>query len=106
VQKESLNYFPSGVTAAGAFQFFADMGKGNRLSFDQVEVNDGRAAFGRLFFRIPGGIRTGQHWLVVKFAGSEVQVPFRILTKEEEKQLRKSWEEIKKAFDEAQGLGK
>ncbi|MBK8594503.1 MAG: hypothetical protein IPN83_02755 [Holophagales bacterium] len=106
VQRDSLNYFPPGVTSAGAFQFFADMGKVGSLSFDQVEVNDNRAAFGRLFFKIPGGIQTGQHWLVVKFAGSEVQVPFRILTKEEEKQFRKSWEEIKKAFDEAQGLGK
>ncbi len=106
VQKDSLNYFPAGVTTAGAFQFFADMGKGNSLSFDQVELNDNRAAFGRLFFKIPGGIQTGQHWLVVKFAGSEVQVPFRILTKEEEKMLRKSWQDIKKAFEEAQGQGK
>jgi hypothetical protein len=102
VQKDSLNYFPAGVTSAGAFQFFADMTKGNSMSFDQVELNDSRAAFGRLFFKIPGGIQTGQHWLVVKFATSEVQVPFRILTKEEEKKFRKSWEDIKKAFDEAQ----
>jgi hypothetical protein len=106
VQKDSLNYFPAGVTTAGAFQFFADMGKGKSLSFDQVELNDNRAAFGRLFFKIPGGIKTGQHWLLVKFAGSEVQVPFRILTKDEEKMLRKSWQDIKKAFEEAQGAGK
>lgn len=106
VQRDSLNYFPAGVTNAGAFQFFADMGKTRSLSFDQVELNDNRAAFGRLFFKIPGKIQTGQHWLVVKFAGSEVQVPFRILTKEEEKTLRKSWQDIKKAFDEAQGAGK
>ena len=102
VQKDSLNYFPPGVTRANAFQFFADLGKGNPLSFDQVDVYDNRAAFGRLFFKIPGGIQTGQHWLIVKFAKGEVQVPFRILTKDEEKVFRKKWQDIKKAFDEAQ----
>lgn len=102
VQKDSLNYFPPGVTRSNAFQFFADLGGGNPLSFDQVDLNDNRASFGRLFFKIPGGIQTGQHWLLVKFANSEVQVPFRILTKEEEKEFRKKWEDIKKSFDEAQ----
>ena len=100
VQKDSLNYFPGGVTRAGAFQFFADLGKGNPLAFDQFDVSDNRASLGRLFFKVPGGIKTGQHWLVVKFATSEVQVPFRILTKEEEKEFRKSWEDVKKAFDQ------
>ena len=101
-QKDSLNYFPPGVTRANAFQFFADLGKGNTVSMDDVEAADNRASFGRLFFKILGGIQTGQHWLVVKFAGSEVHVPFRILTKEEEKQFRKTWEDIKKEFDGAQ----
>jgi hypothetical protein len=102
VQKDSLNYFPPGVTRANAFQFFADLGKGNPLSFEQVDLADNRASFGRLFFKVPGGIQTGQHWLVVKFAASEVQVPFRIFTKEEEKEFRKKWQELKKAFDDAQ----
>lgn len=102
VQKDNLSYFPPGVTKANGFQFFADLGKGNPLSFDQVDVADNRASFGRLFFKIPGGIQTGQHWLVVKFAASEVHVPFRILTKEEEKVFRKTWEDFKKEFDAAQ----
>ncbi|MBK9090837.1 MAG: hypothetical protein IPL90_18065 [Holophagales bacterium] len=101
-QKDSLSYFPPGVTRANAFQFFADLGKGNPLSFDQVDVADNRASFGRLFFKIPGGIQPGQHWLVVKFASSEVHVPFRIFTKEEEKEFRKTWENFKKEFDAAQ----
>jgi hypothetical protein len=101
-QKDSINYFPPGVTRASAFQFFADLGKGNPLSFDQVELADNRASLGRLFFRIPGGIQTGQHWLVVRFATSEVQVPFRILTKEEDKEFRKTWEQLAKELDEAQ----
>ncbi len=102
VQKDNLSYFPPGVTRANAFQFFADLGKGNTLSFDQVDVADNRASFGRLFFKIPGGIQPGQHWLVVKFASSEVHVPFRIFTKEEEKEFRKTWESFKKEFDAAQ----
>ena len=102
VQKDNLSYFPPGVTRANAFQFFADLGKGNALSFDQVDAADNRASFGRLFFKIPGGIQVGQHWLVVKFASSEVHVPFRILTKEEEKAFRKTWDDIKKEFDAAQ----
>jgi hypothetical protein len=99
VQRDSLNYFPPGVTRSNAFQFFADLGAGNPLSFDQVDLASDRASLGRLFFKVPGGIQPGQHWLVVKFATSEVQVPFRILTKEEEKEFRKKWEDIKKAFD-------
>jgi hypothetical protein len=102
VQKDNLSYFPPGVTRANAFQFFADLGKGNTLSFDQVDVADNRASFGRLFFKIPGGIQTGQHWLVVKFASNEIHVPFRIFTKEEEKEFRKTWESFKKEFDAAQ----
>lgn len=102
VQKDSINYFPAGTTKVSAFQFFADLGKGNPLSFDQVELADNRATVGRLFFKIPGGIQTGQHWLIVKFEKSEVQVPFRILTKEEEKQFKKTWEDFAKALEEAQ----
>ncbi len=101
-QKDSLNYFPPGVTRANAFQFYADLGRGSAVSFDQVDVADNRASFGRLFFRIPGGIQPGLHWLVVKFASSEVHVPFRIFTKEQEKEFRKTWESFKKEFDAAQ----
>ena len=56
---------------------------------------------GRIYFHVPGGIKTGQHWLNVKFAESEVQVPFRILTKEEAKEFSKTWEDIKEEHDEA-----
>jgi hypothetical protein len=57
---------------------------------------------GRLYFNVPGGIKVGQHWLHVNFGESgEVQVPFRILTKEEEKQFKESWQDIKKAHEES-----
>ena len=66
-----------------------------------MELSKQRANVGRIYFHVPGGIKVGQHWLIVKFSESEVQVPFRILTKEEEKQFSKSWEDIKKAHDAA-----
>ena len=48
---------------------------------------------------VPGGIQIGQHWLHVQLAGSSLQVPFRIMTDDEEKMLRKRWEELKKELD-------
>jgi hypothetical protein len=101
VTRDSLAYFPMGANRPCAYRFFADLGGGpNAVSLDQVDLADTRACVGRIFFKVPGGIKPGQHWLVVKFASSEVQVPFRILTKDEEKLLRKNWEDLKKALDD------
>jgi hypothetical protein len=66
-----------------------------------VEVAQNRACVGRLFFKVPGGIAYGQHWLDVEFASGLVRVPFRILTKEEEKLLSKNWKDIKKQVQDA-----
>jgi hypothetical protein len=101
VVRDSINYFPVDVTRGCSMSFFADVSSGRRmLAFDEVEVSSTRACVGRLFFNVPGGIKVGQHWLHVSFGeGGEVQVPFRILTKEEEKQFKDSWEDIKKAHD-------
>jgi hypothetical protein len=100
--RDSIAYFPVGVNRPCAFRLFADLGGGpNAVSLDQVDLADNRACVGRVFFKVPGGIKVGQHWLVVKFAGSEVQVPFRILTAEETKVLEKNWQEFKKALDKS-----
>jgi hypothetical protein len=95
---DSIDYFPNSVERACAMRFFGPPGQ---ISFDQVELSSDRACLGRLFFNIPGKIVTGQYWLIIQFATSELQVPFRILTKEEEKFFRKKWEEIKKQHEEA-----
>ena len=50
---------------------------------------------------MPGGITYGQHWLNVKFAKSLVRVPFRILTKDEEKFVDKNYKNIKKQVEDA-----
>jgi hypothetical protein len=97
VARDPINYFPVAAHRGCAVQFFAQPGRG--IAWDEVELSSDRGCVGRLYFKIPGGIKVGQHWLIVKFGESEVQVPFRILTKEEEKQLEKSWEDLKKAHD-------
>ena len=50
---------------------------------------------------MPGGIAYGQHWLNVKFEKSVMRVPFRILTKEEEKLLSKNYKDIRKQVQDA-----
>ena len=71
------------------------------MAFDQVELSNTRACLGRLYFKIPGGIAYGQHFLNVKFQNSLVRVPFRILTKDEQKVLAKNYKSIKQQVDEA-----
>jgi hypothetical protein len=66
-----------------------------------VDLSEDRACLGRLYFRIPGGITYGQHWLNVKFQNSLVRVPFRILTKEEEQFLGDNYKSIDKQVEEA-----
>ena len=80
--------------------FFPDLGA-RTLPYDFVDLSHDRACLGRLYFRIPGGITYGQHWLNVKFQNSVVRVPFRILTKEEEQLLSKNYKSIDKQIEEA-----
>jgi hypothetical protein len=100
IQRDSINYFPSRASRACAILFFPDLGS-RALPYDVVDLSDDRACLGRLYFRIPGGIALGQHWLNVKFAKSLVRVPFRILTEEEERFLSKNYKSIEKQVEEA-----
>ena len=100
VQRDSINYFPVKASRPCALLFFPDLGS-RALPYDEVDLTDDRACIGRLYFRIPGGITYGQHWLNVKFANSLVRVPFRILTKEEEQTLSKNYKAIDKQVEEA-----
>ena len=100
VQRDSINYFPPNAHRACRIGFFADLDQ-RALPWDEVELSDQRACLGRFYFPVPGGITYGQHWLNVKFAKSLVRVPFRVLTKEEDKLLEKNYGDIKKQVDEA-----
>ncbi|HXY39856.1 MAG TPA: hypothetical protein VEQ10_09305, partial [Vicinamibacteria bacterium] len=88
VQRDSINYFPPNAHQACRIGFFNEVDSGVH-AWDTVELNNQRACLGRLFFEVPGGIAYGQYWLNVKFQKSLIRVPFRVLTKEEDKMLEK-----------------
>ena len=100
VQRDSINYFPPNAYRACSIQFFTDVDS-RAMAWDKVELTNQRACVGRLYFPIPGGVTYGQHWLNVKFAKSLIRVPFRILTKDEEKFLDKNYKDIEKQVKEA-----
>jgi hypothetical protein len=100
VTRDSINYFPPNAYRACRIGFFSDVDS-RAMSWDEVELTNQRACLGRLFFKIPGGIQYGQHWLNVKFASGPIRVPFRILTKEEDKFLDKNYKAIEKQVEEA-----
>jgi hypothetical protein len=52
-----------------------------------------RACLGRLYFHLPEGIGLGPYSLGVKFAHTMVRVPFRIMTKDEARELEKKLDE-------------
>jgi hypothetical protein len=100
VTRDSINYFPPSAHDACRIGFFAEPNS-PAMAWDQFEVNPQRGCVGRLIFQVPGGIKYGQHFLNVKFQGSVVRVPFRILTKDEEKLLSKNFKDLKKQVDDA-----
>jgi hypothetical protein len=100
VQRDSINYFPTKASRPCAILFFPDL-DARSVPFDVVDLSDDRACLGRLYFRIPGGITYGQHWLNVKFQNSLVRVPFRILTNDEEKFSGKNYKSIEKQVKDA-----
>jgi hypothetical protein len=100
VQRDSINYFPTRASRGCALLFFPELGS-RALPYDVVDLSNDRACVGRLYFKIPGGIAFGQHWLNVKFQKSLVRVPFRILTADEEKLLSKNYKSIEKQVKEA-----
>ena len=100
VQRDSINYFPPSASRACGLTFFPDL-TSRVMPVDEVELSNQRACLGRLFFKVPGGITYGQHWLNVKFEKSLVRVPFRILTEQEEKLLSKNYKSISKQVKDA-----
>jgi hypothetical protein len=100
VQRDSINYFPPSATDACRVGFFSEL-KDRAMAYDEVEITSRRGCIGRLFFHVPGGITYGQHWLNVQFEKSLVRVPFRILTKDEEKLLSKNFKDIRKQVQDA-----
>jgi hypothetical protein len=100
VTHQSINYFPVQANRPCVIGFFSDPTKKVRsISFDEMELSSNRACLGRLFFKVPNTIQTGQHFLLVRFENSIVEVPFRIFTKAEEKEFHKTWKHLKKEHE-------
>ena len=100
--RDSINYFPNPGAQGAPMLFFTDPAdQTGALAFDKFEASWQRGYVGRLFFKFPEGqkIEPGQYWLSVKFANSTVEAPFRIMTKDEEKYLRKNWKDLKKEHE-------
>jgi hypothetical protein len=100
VQRDSINYFPPSASRPCRIGFFSEIDS-RTMAYDQVELSPTRGCVGRIFFKVPGGIAYGQHWLNVQFEKTLVRVPFRILTKDEEKLLTKNFKDIRKQVQDA-----
>jgi hypothetical protein len=100
VQRDSINYFPPEAHDACRIGYFAELDT-RAMAYDQVELSSQRGCVGRLYFKVPGGIAYGQHWLNVTFEKSVVRVPFRIFTKDEEKMVSKNFGDIQKQVENA-----
>ncbi len=100
IQRDSINYFPPSASKPCGIVFFPDL-TNRALPRDEIELSNTRACVGRLFFKVPGGIKYGSYWLDVKFEKSLVRVPFKILTEDEEKFLSKNYKDIEKQVKDA-----
>jgi hypothetical protein len=100
VSKDSINYFPNNASKPCRIGFFAEISQ-RAMSWDEVELDDTRACLGRLYFPVEGGIVYGQYWLNIKFDNGLLRVPFRVMTKDEEKMLNKNYKSIAKQVKEA-----
>jgi hypothetical protein len=100
IQRDSINYFPPMASRPCRIGFFSDV-QDRAMPWDEFEISYDRACLGRMYFKIPGGIKYGQHWLNVQLEKSLIRVPFRILTKDEEKFAEKNYGDIRKQVKEA-----
>ena len=101
--RDTIDYFPVEADQPCVFRFFSGPMTTTTLRTlpdDEFKISYRHACGGYLFFKLPEEKVTvpGQYWLSVDFAGSQVQVPFRIMTKEERKYFRKNSEDLKKGY--------
>ena len=94
---DNINYFPPSATYPCRIGFFTDASQeGRGPAYDQVELSWNGACIGRMYFKIPDGIQYGQHTLNIMFDGGMLRVPFKIMTNEEMKELKKQIKEMEK----------
>lgn len=101
--RDTIDYFPAEADQPCVFRLFSGPMTTTTLRTlpdDEFNISFRHACGGYLFFKLPEEKVTvpGDYWLTVDFAGSQVQVPFRIMTKEEKKHFRKNSEDLKKGY--------
>lgn len=97
IQRDKMNYLPSEANLPVRIGFFSDPSNPARsLLRDQVELVPSQGAFGQFYFLIPEGIQYGNHLLNVQFEDGVIQVPFRIMTRDEQKEFTKLWKQMQK----------
>ena len=101
VTRDSINYFPVAGEPGMPHRLLRRTERSGRWRGTRWRCRRGAPASAASYFPVAGGITYGQHFLNVKFQKSVVRVPFRILTKDEEKLLDKNYKDIKKQVEEA-----
>jgi hypothetical protein len=96
LQGESINYFPVGTTEPCRIGFFSNPTEESPMPYEKVELANGRACLGRLFFNIPGGTEYGQYWLLVQFDKGQLKVPFKVMTDKEARTNYKAYRKMEK----------
>jgi hypothetical protein len=102
--RDTIDYFPAEADQPCVFRFFSGpmtTTTQRTLPDDEFKISSRHGCGGYLFFKLPEEKVTvpGDYWLAVDFAGSQVQVPFRIMTKDERKYFRKNSEDLKKGYE-------
>ena len=100
IQRDSINYFPPMASRPCRIGFFSDV-EDRAMPWDEFEISYDRACLGRMYFKVPGGIKYGQYWLNLQLEKSLIRVPFRILTQDEQKFAEKNYKDIRKQVQEA-----
>ena len=71
IQRDSINYFPPMASRPCRIGFFSDV-QDRAMPWDEFEISYDRACLGRMYFKVPGGIKHGQYWLNVQLEKSEL----------------------------------
>ena len=74
----------------------ANPGAPGELPFDVFGASAEQGRYGRIFFKVPGGIKYGQYFLHLKLAKTQLSVPMRVMTKDELKEAKAAYKEYVK----------
>jgi hypothetical protein len=106
IGRDSLNYLPTQANIPCRIGFFSDASTPARgLTYTQFSMNPSSACGGRLYWIVPEGIKYGQHFLNIQLPDQVMNVPFKIMTKDELKEAKamvKEWQNEQKAAAKAE----